>query len=197
MARCVARELVERSGVDAERLVDLLVERALGEIGNYYYYTLLRMHLVGVEGDLLRRVVDDAREEDRNHFEVLIPRIYELGGRLPATFTGELGPLGGLRNLPAEADVPEILPVLLRSAEESVRAYTHLCGITSGKDHRTYNIALAILHEEIAHQVWFLEFLGRGVAEQQIRHPRAISPFVTQFVQSQRVSAFQSHSFPA
>jgi len=92
-------------------------------MGNYYYYTLLRMHLVGVgvEGDGLRRVIDDVREEDRNHFEVLIPRIYELGGRLPATFTGEIGVLGGLRNLPAEADVPEILPALLRSAEESVR----------------------------------------------------------------------------
>ena len=37
MVRCVARELVEWSGVDAQRLVDLLVERALGEMGNYYW----------------------------------------------------------------------------------------------------------------------------------------------------------------
>jgi len=196
MARCAARELIEWSGVDAERLIDLLVERALGEVSNYYYYTLLRMHLVGVEGDALRRVIDDAREEDRNHFEALVPRIYELGGRLPATFAGELSGLGGLRNLPAEADVPEILPILLKSAEDSVRGYTHVCGLTSGKDNRTYNLALAILHEEIAHQVWFLEFLGRGMAEQQARHARIISPFVTQFLQSPRVSALKAQSFP-
>ncbi|MHB8255219.1 MAG: ferritin-like domain-containing protein [Acidiferrobacter sp.] len=195
MARCVARELVEWSGVDAEHLIDLLVELALGEIGNYYYYTLLRMHLVGVDGDALCRVIDDAREEDRNHFEILVPRIYELGGRLPATFTEELGVLSGLRNLPAEADVPEILPVLLKSSEESVRAYTHLCGLTSGKDNRTYNLALAILHEEIAHQVWFLEALGRGVAEQQAYQPRTISPFVTQFLQSPRVATLKSHHY--
>ena len=196
MARCVARELVEWSGVDAGRLIDLLVERALGEMGNFYYYTLLRMHLVGVEGDALRKVIDDAREEDRNHFEALVPRIYELGGRLPAIFTGEPGGLGGLRNLPAEADVPEILPVLLKSAEESVRAYTHVCGLTSGKDNRTYNLALAILHEEIAHQVWFLEFLGRGVADQPVHRPRAISPFVTQFLQSPRVAILTTQSCP-
>ncbi len=185
MGRCVARELVEWSGVDAERLVDLLVERALAEMGNYYYYTLLRMHLVGVEGDALRRVVEDAREEDRNHFEALVPRIYELGGRLPATFAGELGGLGDLRNLPAEADVPQILPILLKAAEESVRAYTQLCSVTSGKDNRTYNLVLAILHEEIAHQVWLLEFLGRGATEPSPR-TRNISPFVAPYLRAPR-----------
>ncbi len=181
MARCVARDLVEWSGVDAERLVDLLVERALAEIGNYYYYTLLRMHLVGAEGDALRRIVEDAREEDRNHFEALVSRIYELGGRLPATFAGELGDLGDLRNLPAEADVPQILPILLKAAEESVRAYTQLCSVTAGKDNRTYNLVLAILHEEIGHQVWLLEFLGRGAAELSPR-ARTLSPFVAPYL---------------
>ncbi len=196
MTRCVARELVEGSGVDAERLVDLLVERAVAEVGNYYYYTLLRRHLVGVEGDALRRVIDDAREEDRNHFEALVPRIYELGGRLPAVPATALGGLSGLRDLPAEADVPQILPVLLKAAEESVRAYTELCSVTSGKDHRTYNLVLAILHEEIAHQVWLLEFLGRGAMEHPAR-PRELSPFVTQFLHAPRPVALKSVSCPA
>ncbi|MHB1513650.1 MAG: ferritin-like domain-containing protein [Acidiferrobacter sp.] len=190
MTRCVARDLVESSGVDAERLVDLLVERALAEMGNYYYYTLLRMHLVGVEGDALRRVVEDAREEDRNHFEALVPRIYELGGRLPATVTGEVGGLGDLRNLPAEADAPQILPILLKAAEESVRAYTHLCSVTSGKDNRTYNLVLAILHEEIGHQVWLLEFLGRGAAEPSLR-ARNISPFVAPYLRAPRAISLE------
>ncbi len=196
MARCVARELVEGSGIDAGRLVDLLVERAMAEVGNYYYYTLLRLHLVGVEGDALRRVIDDAREEDRNHYEVLVPRIFELGGSLPAVLGGS-GGLAALQDLPAEADVPDILPVLLKSAEESVRAYTHLCALTSGKDHRTYNLVLAILHEEIAHQVWFLEFLGRGLAEPRSYHQRAISPFVTPFLQSPRVAGLKTPAYPA
>jgi hypothetical protein len=30
--------------------------------------------------------------------------------------------------------------------------------MTCGKDHRTYDLSLAILHEEIEHEVWFSEF---------------------------------------
>jgi len=197
MTKCVARELVEWSGVDAECLIDLLVERAVGEMGNYYYYTLLRMHLVGVEGEALRGVIDDAREEDRHHFETLVSRIYELGGRLPATFSGELGTLGSLRNLPAEADVPQILPVLLKSAEASVRAYTDLCALTSGKDNRTYNLVLAILHEEIAHQVWFLEFLGRGVANIGSAAARIAAPSSRTLLYSPYATRLKTQGCPA
>lgn len=193
MVRCVARELVEWSGMDVQRLVDLLVERALDEMGNYYYFTLLRTHLVGVEGDALRRVVDDAREADRNHFEALVPRIYELGGRLPATLCSKMEGLGALRNLPAEADVSQILAVLLKAAEESVWAYTELCSATSGKDNRTYNLVLAILHEEIAHQVRLLEFLGRGASEGVMR-TRNISPFVTPYLRSSHSTVLESAS---
>ena len=194
MIRCVARELVEWSGMDVQRLVDLLVERALDEMSNYYYFTLLRTHLeVGVEGEALRRAVDDAREEDRNHFEALVPRIYELGGRLPATLCGKMEGLGALRNLPAEADVSQILAVLLKAAEESVWAYTELCSATSGKDNRTYNMILAILHEEIAHQVRLLEFLGRGASEGVMR-TRNISPFVAPYLRSSHSTVLESAS---
>jgi hypothetical protein len=30
-----------------------------------------------------------------------------------------------------------------------------ICNVTFGKDHRTYDLALAILHEEIEHEAWF------------------------------------------
>ena len=32
--------------------------------------------------------------------------------------------------------------------------------MTAGKDHRTYDLALAILNEEVEHESWFSEFLG-------------------------------------
>ncbi|MGD0641637.1 MAG: hypothetical protein ABSC22_12895 [Roseiarcus sp.] len=31
----------------------------------------------------------------------------------------------------------------------AVRGYTAICNMTASKDHRTYDLALAILHEEI------------------------------------------------
>lgn len=46
-------------------------------------YTILRVNLIGLEGEGLKEIAEVARVEDRNHFEALVPRIYELGGKLP------------------------------------------------------------------------------------------------------------------
>lgn len=46
-----------------------------------YYYTILRVDLTGLEG--IKEIAEDARIEDRNYFEALVPRIYEFGGGLP------------------------------------------------------------------------------------------------------------------
>ncbi|MHA6796469.1 hypothetical protein ACVGVM_23595 [Pseudonocardia bannensis] len=41
------------------------------------------MNSIGLEGEGMKEIIEDARIENRNHFEALVPRIYELGGRLP------------------------------------------------------------------------------------------------------------------
>jgi ferritin-like protein len=81
----VARELVEKAGVDIDKLVEMLVRNAAAELTTHYYYTILRMNLIGLEGEGLKEITEDTRIEDRNHFEALVPRIYELGGKLPAS----------------------------------------------------------------------------------------------------------------
>jgi len=80
-----ARELVEKAGVDIDKLVEMLVRNAAVELTTHYYYTILRVNLIGLEGEGLKEITADARVEDRNHFEALVPRIYELGGKLPAS----------------------------------------------------------------------------------------------------------------
>src|SRR4030095_13270588 len=82
MAR-VAREMVEKTGINVNELLDLLVKNAAAELTTFYYYTILRVNLIGLEGEGLKEITEDARIEDRNHFEALVPRIYELGGKLP------------------------------------------------------------------------------------------------------------------
>ena len=62
-------------------MVDLLVRNASTELTTYYYYTILRVNLIGLEGEGLKQITEDARIEDRNHFEALVPRIYELSGK--------------------------------------------------------------------------------------------------------------------
>jgi len=79
----VAIEMVKKSGVDVDKLVELLVKNAAAELTTYYYYTILRANLIGLDGETVKEIAEVARIEDRNHFEALVPRIYELGGALP------------------------------------------------------------------------------------------------------------------
>ena len=82
MAR-VTREMVEKAGINVDQLVELLVKNAAAELTTYYYYTILRCNLIGLEGEGIKEIAEVARIEDRNHFEALVPRIYEFGGKLP------------------------------------------------------------------------------------------------------------------
>lgn len=79
----VAKEVVANSGLNVDEVVQLLVSNAAAELTTFYYYTILRVNLIGMEGEGLKQIAEDARIEDRNHFEALVPRIYELDGKLP------------------------------------------------------------------------------------------------------------------
>jgi ferritin-like protein len=163
MAR-VAREVVQKAGIDLDKLLDLLVRNAAAELTTYYYYTILRVNLIGLEGEGLKEIAEDARIEDRNHFEALVPRIYELGGKLPRNMKEfhdiSACPPAYLPDNPTDAKA--ILDVLVKAERCAVAGYTAVCNMTAGKDHRTYDLSLAILHEEIEHEAWFAEYLGEG-----------------------------------
>ena len=183
MAR-VAIEMVKKSGVDIDQLVELLVKNAAAELTTYYYYTILRVNLIGLEGEGLKEIAEAARIEDRNHFEALVPRIYELGGELPENMKDfhdmSACPPASLPKDPT--DVKAMLKVLVEAERCAVRGYTHICNLTAGKDHRTYDLSLAILNEEIEHESWFSEFLGEGPSGHFMRRGDT-SPFVSKFLQ--------------
>jgi len=84
----VAREMVEKAGVNVDRLVEPLVKNAAAELTTFYYYTMLQVNLIGLEGEGIKEIAQTARIEDRNHFEALVPAIYELGGKLPENMKG-------------------------------------------------------------------------------------------------------------
>ena len=183
MAR-VAREMVERSGVNVDQLLELLVKNAAAELTTFYYYTILRVNLIGLEGEGIKEIAETARIEDRNHFEALVPRIYELGGKLP----GDMKEFHDMSACPPASlpkkpdDVQGILKVLVEAERCAVRGYTQICNMTAGKDHRTYDLALAILNEEIAPESWFSEFLGEGPSGHFLRRGET-SPFVSKFME--------------
>lgn len=185
--KLVSREMVEKAGVDVDKLLQMLVSNAAAELTTFYYYTILRMNLIGFEGEGLKEIAEDARIEDRNHFEALVPRIYELGGKLPDDMKAfhDMSACPPAR-LPANpTDVKEIVKVLLKAEQCAVRGYTGICNYTAGKDHRTYDLALAILNEEIEHEAWFAEFLEMGPSGHFRRRRVGESPFVSRFVHSE------------
>ena len=182
MAR-VAIEMVKKAGVDVDKLVDLLVKNASAELTTYYYYTILRANLIGLQGEGIKEIAETARIEDRNHFEALVPRIYELGGKLPDNMV-KFHDISACKPaaLPEDpTDVMAILKVLVEAERCAVRGYTYICNMTAGKDHRTYDLALAILNEEIEHESWFSEFLGEGPSGHFMRRGET-SPFVSKFL---------------
>ncbi len=179
----VTREVVEKAGVNVDKLVDLLVKNASAELTTFYYYTILRINLIGLEGEGVKEIAETARIEDRNHFEALVPRIYELGGKLPADMK-EFHDISACppASLPADPEnVRDILKVLVGAERCAVRGYSQICSMTAGKDHRTYDLALAILNEEIEHESWFSEFLGEGPSGHFLRRGTT-SPFVSKFM---------------
>lgn len=179
----VAIDVVKKAGVDVEKLLELLIKNASAELTTYYYYTILRANLIGLDGETVKEIAEVARIEDRNHFEALMPRIYELGGKLPQ----DMKEFHDISACPAAflpkdpTDVKAMLEVLVKAERCAVYGYTQICNITAGKDHRTYDLALAILNEEIEHESWFSEFLGEGPSGHFMRRGET-SPFVSKFL---------------
>ena len=179
----VAIEMVKKSGIDLDELLKLLVTNAAAELTTFYYYTILRVNLIGLDGEGIKEIAETARIEDRNHFEALVPRIYELGGELPS----DMKEFHDMSACPPAAlpkdprDVEAMLTVLVNAERCAVRGYTKICNLTAGKDHRTYALAQAILNEEIEHESWFSEFLGEGPSGHFLRRGET-SPFVSKFL---------------
>lgn len=213
----VAQQMVEQVGINVKELLDKLVRAASAEFTTYYYYTILRVNAIGLEGEGLKEIIEDARLEDRNHFEALVPRIYELGGELPrdirefsnmaacpdaylpersqgnGSASARVGFTGGGTEEAKEAvseaqqavyrgDIQPMLQVLVEAERCAIRVYTDLCNITFGKDHRTYELSLAILNEEIEHEAWFSEFLGEGPSGHFRRGVPGESPYTSRFL---------------
>lgn len=175
----VGVEAIEARGVNVPDLVEKLIDAAGAEFTTYYYYTILRMYLAGEED--YKEICEDARLEDRAHFELITPRIYELGGTIPydirafadragcpdAYLPGTDGVRGGeaqpvdaleLSNL---ATPTAILEVLLEAERCAIRTWSEICDLTFGKDPRTYDMAARILNEEVEHEAWFIELLSK------------------------------------
>src|SRR2546421_12575281 len=150
----VGVEVIRARGVDVQKLIKMLIANAAAEFAStYYYYTILRMHLAGYED--YKEICEDARLEDRAHWELIVPRIYELGGELPNDLKA-FHDLAGCSapKLPHPPTVGNILTLIMESERCAIRSWIAQRDINFGKDTLTYYIASRILNEEIEHAAW-------------------------------------------
>ena len=56
----VTRKMVEDAGVDVDHLVSLLVKNAAAELTTFYYYTILRVNLIGLAGEGIKEIAETA-----------------------------------------------------------------------------------------------------------------------------------------
>lgn len=157
----VGVKVLEQNGVNVKELIKALVYNASVEFTAYYYFTNLRAHCVGMEGESIKGVIEDARMEDLSHFESCLSRIYELGGSLP-TDAQDFIKMSGCEflQLPTNpTDTKAILEKCLKAEQGAIVNWNKVCKMTYDKDPATYDVAKDILREEIEHEAWFLELL--------------------------------------
>ncbi|PSG96058.1 DNA protection protein DPS [Thermoplasmatales archaeon SW_10_69_26] len=151
---------IEERGVDVEELREKLIDAIAAEFTTYYYYTNLRMHLAGEED--YKEITEDARLEDRAHFELAVPRVYELGGSIPRDIRDFADRASCPDAYLPEDPTPEaILETLLEAERCAIRTWSEVCDMTRGKDPRTYDMAARILQKEVEHEAWFIELLAK------------------------------------
>jgi len=153
--------VLKQNGLDVKKLTDLLIYNASVEFTAYYYFTNLRAHCTGMDGEGIKGVIEDARLEDLSHFESCLERIYQLGGSLPNDATKFIKMSGcEFLQLPTNpTDLKSILEKCLKAEQGALVNWEKICQMTIGKDPTTYDIAKDILAEEIEHESWFLELL--------------------------------------
>ncbi len=170
----VGVNILKQNGVDTDELIRLLIYNASVEFTAYYYFTNLRMHCTGLEGEGIKGIVEDARLEDLSHFESCLSRIYELGGSLPNDAM-EFIKMSGCEFLqlpPNKTDLRAIMEKCLKAEQGAIVNWNKICQMTHGKDPATYDVAKDILREEIEHEAWFLEMLyGRPSAHMRRKFP--------------------------
>ena len=143
----VGVEILKKNGLDVDKLIKLLITNASVEFTAYYYFTNLRMHCTGLEGEGVKGIIEDARLEDLSHFESCIERIFQLGGSLPNDAQAFIKMSGcEFLQLPKNpTDMKAILQKCLKAEQGAIVNWDKVCKMTFGKDPATYEIATAIL----------------------------------------------------
>ena len=52
----IARKMVEKTGIDVDKLVDMLIKNASAELTTFYYYTIFSVNFIVLEVECLKAI---------------------------------------------------------------------------------------------------------------------------------------------
>ena len=148
----MGRRGVELSGVDVNKLIELLNKALSEEWLAYYQYWIGARVMEGpmrseIEPELLLHAT-----QELNHATLVVNRIIQLGGT-PVLNPADWMKLGECKyEAPVDPYIEVVLDQNLNGERCAIERYKNLADFTNGKDHVTHQMATTILNEEMEHE---------------------------------------------
>lgn len=146
------REILQESGIDVLQLIKMLNQAFADEWLAYYQYWLGAKVAVGIPKEAVVAELTQHANDELRHASLVADRIIQLGG-VPL-----LEPKVWFDYATCEYDPPEdpnvrvLVDQNIKGEQCAIGVYKKIMDYTRDKDPITYNMALLILTDEIAHE---------------------------------------------
>ncbi len=146
------REILQERGIDIFQLIKMLNQAFADEWLAYYQYWLGAKVAVGMPKDAVVAELTQHANDELRHAGMVADRIIQLGG-VPL-----LDPKAWFDSANCDYDKPEdpnvrvLVDQNIKGEQCAIDVYKKLMDYTRDKDPVTYNMALQILTDELAHE---------------------------------------------
>lgn len=155
------RQVVE---LDVDRLIGELKKAYVDELLAFYSYWITAIVAEGFDGEELAEHFKEEAQDELGHARRLAERILELGGDPvvhPSQWeAGANAPWTAPRA--DRTDAAGMLADQLKAEANAIEAYNRIAKMTFGKDPVTYNLVTELLADEVRHEEFLENLLGRG-----------------------------------
>lgn len=143
---------IEILDLDVKELIDTLNKALADEWLAYYQYWVGSKIITGpMRGEAVAELVQHAGDELR-HADMLAMRIVQLGGTPILNPKEWFDQTNCGYEAPSEPAIKKILAQNIKGEQCAIQVYKDLSDMTKDKDVTTYEMALAILKDEIEHE---------------------------------------------
>jgi bacterioferritin len=153
--------------LNVEELVRELTKAYLDELLAFYSYWITARVAEGFHGEELSEHFAEEAKDELGHAGKLADRIVELGGSPvvhPKSWEpGAHAPWTAPREDWSDAD--GMVRDQIKAERDAITAYNRLAKMTFGKDPVTYTLAVDLLADEVRHEEFLENLLGRRARE--------------------------------